>query len=208
MSNARSSRSLNADADTCHAPSSDAARGRICTATAAICVESSVAAATMHAIAQRAQVSQATMYRLWPSRTELLIDAVASLLARPAPRPHGLAFDTELAQTTIALTEALRRSVGSCYVELHLHLSPGPLRRHLYNHTLLPWRHQMAQIWSDGLAASQFTTDVEHSTAVDHLITVALVATVAPPHAAARHISIAMTALSRRHPPTLGSVRP
>src|ERR687898_3390646 len=46
------------------------------------------AAVTMEAIAERAGVSKATIYRWWPNRAAAVVGGVLSIVSPPGPFPH------------------------------------------------------------------------------------------------------------------------
>lgn len=69
-------------------PRREAARGAILDATLGLLGEGGFQAATMDAIAARAGVGKNTIYRRWPSKEELLADALHELATPPVPAAH------------------------------------------------------------------------------------------------------------------------
>ena len=83
-------------------PRSERAERAIIEATLALLAESGAAGLCIEKVAARAGVGKATIYRRWPGKEDLLLDAVACLKA-PLPEPRGLSVRDDL----LALLEAM-----------------------------------------------------------------------------------------------------
>ena len=72
-------------------PRSETARTAILDAAAELLLTHGLPAVSMDAVAQRAGVSKATIYRWWPTKETLALDALYTewAAARPAPRDTG-----------------------------------------------------------------------------------------------------------------------
>src|ERR1700743_1650675 len=72
-------------------PRSARAHEAILKAAAGLLLENGLAAVSMDAVAERAGVSKATIYRWWPTKETLALDALYTEWAavRPAPRDTG-----------------------------------------------------------------------------------------------------------------------
>jgi AcrR family transcriptional regulator len=68
-------------------PRSEKARAAILTAAAELLLEHGLVAVSMDAVAARAGVSKATIYRWWPTKETLALDALSSEWATAAPVP-------------------------------------------------------------------------------------------------------------------------
>lgn len=68
-------------------PRSERARQAVLAAALDIAAEEGPAGLRMEAIAQRAKVSKETLYRWWPSKTEVVLDALAERGQRTIPLP-------------------------------------------------------------------------------------------------------------------------
>ena len=77
-------------------------------ATLELLAENGYAALTIEAVATRAGVGKATLYRRWPGKVQLVIDAVRTLSEQPDPDTSAGVRD-EL----VELLEAVRRKSGS-----------------------------------------------------------------------------------------------
>jgi AcrR family transcriptional regulator len=76
-------------------PRSERADQAILEAALDLFTESGVAGVCMEAVAARAGVGKATVYRRWPRKEDLLIDALSSLKS-PLPEPAGESVRTDL----------------------------------------------------------------------------------------------------------------
>jgi AcrR family transcriptional regulator len=63
------------------------ARRRILRAALDVLADHGLPGFTVEAVAQRAGASKATLYRRWPSRRDLLVEAMDELASRPFPVP-------------------------------------------------------------------------------------------------------------------------
>ena len=77
-------------------------------ATLELLADDGYAALTMEAVAARAGVGKATLYRRWPNKEALVVEAVATL-SEPPEAPQGPGVRAEL----VTLVEAIRRKSGS-----------------------------------------------------------------------------------------------
>jgi AcrR family transcriptional regulator len=68
-------------------PRSEPARQAILAAAADLLLARGLSAASMDAIAERAGVSKATIYRWWPTKETLALDALYAQLTEPGPEP-------------------------------------------------------------------------------------------------------------------------
>lgn len=119
-------------------PSRDVA---IVEATLALLAEGGYGAVTMEAVAARAGVGKATLYRRYPNKEQLVVDAVATLVEPPEP-PAGAGVRDEL----VATLEAVRRKAGSLAGQIFPRLlsegarNPALLER--YREQVLEPRHR------------------------------------------------------------------
>jgi AcrR family transcriptional regulator len=75
---------------------SERARVAILDATLSLCHETGFAALTIEGIAERAGVSKKTIYRWWPSKGAVLLDAVSDLAARTALFPDTGDYERDM----------------------------------------------------------------------------------------------------------------
>lgn len=75
---------------------SERARVAILDAALSLCSETGFAALTVEGIAERAGVSKKTIYRWWPSKGSVLLDAVSDLAGRTASFPDTGDFERDM----------------------------------------------------------------------------------------------------------------
>jgi AcrR family transcriptional regulator len=88
-------------------PRSERAEQAIIDAALSVFAESGPDGLCIEQVAARAGVGKATIYRRWPGKEDLLLDAIAALKA-PLPEPAG----RSVAEDLVALLEAMYREVA------------------------------------------------------------------------------------------------
>ena len=140
-------------------------------ATVAILAEVGFNRLSIEAVAARARVGKPTIYRRWPSKLELVIDAVKRLTP---PMPTADTGDplTDLRQIVAQLIVTLTGSpVGSAHVALASDAQThAELARELGEHFLAPRRAVIADTIRRGIAAGQLRADIDVEMAIDMMI--------------------------------------
>jgi AcrR family transcriptional regulator len=77
-------------------PRSEPARRAVLAATVGLIEKSGYGRVTMEAIAQRAGVSKQTVYRWWPTKSAILLEALNEAAAAIAPAPDSGSLETDL----------------------------------------------------------------------------------------------------------------
>jgi AcrR family transcriptional regulator len=126
---------------------------------------------TIEAVAARAGVGKPTIYRRWPSKLELIIDAVQRL-APPFPTADTGDPLTDLRQIVPQLIADLTSSPVSranvalaCDAQTHAELARGLAERYL-----APRRAAIADILRRGVATGQLRTDIDVEMAIDLMV--------------------------------------
>ncbi|NKZ07653.1 TetR/AcrR family transcriptional regulator [Actinomadura latina] len=76
--------------------------------------EPGVAGLSIEAVAARAGVGKTTIYRRWPSKDALILDALGAAKA-PLPEPSGGSVREDLAELARALTDERKRRYSRCF---------------------------------------------------------------------------------------------
>lgn len=132
--------------------------------------EGSLGALTMEAVAARAGVGKATLYRRWSSKEQLVVDALATLV-EPPERSAGAGVRDQL----VALLEAVRRKTGSPAGKIFPRLvseavdNPELMRRYR-TQVLDPRRRRFIAVLEQGVAEGLVRADVDLDHAVDLLV--------------------------------------
>lgn len=149
-------------------PKLDAA---ITDATLELLADIGYAALTIEAVATRAGVGKATLYRRWPGKVQLVIDAVRTLSEQPDPDTSAGVRD-EL----VALLEAVRRKSGSSlagriFPRLIGDSADNPEFMRRYREQVLdPRRDRFRAALLRGVEQGLVRTDVDTDHAIDLLV--------------------------------------
>ncbi|BCJ40748.1 TetR family transcriptional regulator [Actinoplanes ianthinogenes] len=119
----------------------------------------SAAAVSIESVAAKAGVGKATIYRRWPNKEALLIDAVRSMKG-PIPEPAGVSVRDDL----IALVTANRSSRVQDYGKVTACLLPELMRdeqlRQMHHAVMEPRREVMREILRRGIADGELRPDL------------------------------------------------
>lgn len=149
-------------------PKLDAA---ITDATLELLAEIGYAALTIEAVATRAGVGKATLYRRWPGKVQLVVDAVRTLSEQPDPDTSAGVRD-EL----VELLEAVRRKSGSSlagriFPRLIGDSADNPEFMRRYREQVLdPRRDRFRTALLRGVEQGLVRTDVDTDHAIDLLV--------------------------------------
>jgi AcrR family transcriptional regulator len=147
-------------------PSLDVA---IVRATLDLLAEGGYAAVTMEAVAGRAGVGKATLYRRWPGKEQLVVDALAAL-AEPVELREGAAVRDQL----VALLEGIQRRTGSLAGRIFPRLiseavdNPELMLRYR-RQVLEPRRQVLRDVLARGVREGLIRDDVRDGAALDHV---------------------------------------
>ncbi|GAA1463432.1 hypothetical protein GCM10009619_41860 [Williamsia maris] len=132
----------------------------------------------MYTIARDAQVSNATVYKLWPNRSALLADALVARFPVPEPRTGTGGNDpvAELSTTTHNLINALGSDLGRRYPEIRAAVYGAELHDQLDKALFTPWLNRITDICREGVAIGVFRGAMADSIAGVHVAAAALAA--------------------------------
>jgi AcrR family transcriptional regulator len=143
-------------------PRSEQAEHAIIDAALELFAESGVAGVCVEAVAARAGVGKATIYRRWPGREDLLIAALASLKS-PLPSPRGESVRDDL----VTLLEVMLRDAADPrhLQQYALLLGEGqkyPRLMTRYKETVLePRREVLRSVLRRGIATGELRADAD-----------------------------------------------
>jgi AcrR family transcriptional regulator len=143
-------------------PRSERADRAIIEATLSLLAESGAAGLCIEKVAARAGVGKATIYRRWPGKEDLLLDAIACLKA-PLPEPRGQTVRDDL----LALIEAMcQQFADPCHMrEFALLLGEGAAYPRLmarYTETVIePRREVIRTVLRRGVATGELRADID-----------------------------------------------
>ena len=148
-------------------PRSERAERAILEAALELFGESGVAGVGIEAVAARAGVGKATIYRRWPGKEDLLLDAL-SLLKSPLPEPHGQSVHEDLvAMLRVMCQDAADPTRMRRYALLLGEGEKYPRILQRYKETVVePRREVIRSVLCRGIASAELRPDADIEVAV------------------------------------------
>jgi AcrR family transcriptional regulator len=117
-------------------------------------------ALSIESIAAKAGVGKATIYRRWPNKEALLVDAVATVKGEPA-KIGGGSVREDLATLLRPMTKAPHTRAGKILPCLIAELPRNPELRNVYNRITSPRRELMRQVLQRGIREGTLRADLD-----------------------------------------------
>jgi AcrR family transcriptional regulator len=128
------------------------------------------AAVTVEAIAERAGVSKATVYRWWPNRAAVVMDGFLSIVSSQVPFPHTGRAREDIRIHMRRLAEAFSGKIGSTVAALIAEGQSNPeLAEALRSRWLSVRREEAREILELGIERGELRDDIDPEVAVDVL---------------------------------------
>jgi AcrR family transcriptional regulator len=128
------------------------------------------AAVTVEAIAERAGVSKATIYRWWPNKAAVVMDSFLSMVSSEVPFPHTGHAGEDLRLHMRMLAEAFGGKMGRTVVALIAEGQADPeLAEALRSRWLSVRRTEAKEILELGIERGELREDLDPEVAVDVL---------------------------------------
>jgi AcrR family transcriptional regulator len=152
-------------------PRSETARLAILAAAGDLMLSGGLAAATMDAIAARAGVSKATVYKWWPSRGAVALDGFLDRVAGTLAIPAGLSAADALAWQVDALIKIFRDSTAGPLMRALVAAaqSDPDISRALREQWLAPRRAVALDILRGGVQRGEIRPGLDHEGILDAL---------------------------------------
>lgn len=153
-------------------PRSEAARSAVLTAAAELALDGGPAAATVDAIAKRAEVSRTTIYKWWPSAPAIVLEGLLDSVRDSITRPPGSTSVEALTHHVTALFGILADpAVGPLLRNVIAASASDPaIERALLDQWIVPRRAAVADTLRDAVARGELPVDVDVDVAVDALV--------------------------------------
>lgn len=143
---------------------------RVLAAATELLLEGGVAACTVEAVSKRSGVSKPTIYRRWPQRTALAIDAFAAHIAREVPLVETDDAAADLQRSVTELVAQYDGRDGRVFVELIAAAVLEPGTAELLNERFFePRRAALRALWARGVGSSQLDPHVDVDLMIDLL---------------------------------------
>ena len=151
-------------------PRSERARRAILRAANELLEGEGFAAVTVEAIAERAGVSKATVYRWWPNRTAVVMDGFLSTVSSEVPFPHTGHAQEDIRIHMRRLAEAFSDKIGRTVAALIAEGQSDPeLAEALRSRWLSVRRAEAREILELGIERGELREDLDLEVAVDVL---------------------------------------
>lgn len=136
--------------------------------------EVGLGAVTVDAIAERAGVSKATIYRRWDSKETMLVEGLVNLASK-APDPTGDDIQSALTSLLAQTCDFLESRAGSALPWLVGEVAAGtPLGRKYADSVIRPRRELVADLIRQGVDTGELRSDLDVEIATDLVGGVAL----------------------------------
>jgi len=120
----------------------------------------SVDGLSMEAVAAKAGVGKATIYRRWPNKEALLIDAVATMKG-PLPQPAGESVRDDLVMLIAAMRQKRMEHYGKVTACLFPELMKNPEMHSVYQGVVEPRRDVMREVLHRGIRNGELRADLD-----------------------------------------------
>lgn len=151
-------------------PRSEKTRLAILEATADLLVEGGLAATSIESIAARAGVSKVTIYKWWPSRGSVAIDAYFHRYRQTTAFPDSGRVGDDLTSQILVMIAAFRGRAGEIMAELIGQAQSDPaLAETLRTGWLQPRREMSAEVIQRGIDRGELRSDVNMAVLLDQL---------------------------------------
>ncbi|MDQ5810608.1 MAG: TetR/AcrR family transcriptional regulator [Actinomycetota bacterium] len=151
-------------------PRSERARRAILQAANELLESEGFASVTVEAIAERAGVSKATVYRWWPNKAAVVMDGFLSTVSSEAPFPHTDSAQEDIRLHMRRLTKALGGKMGRTVAALVAEGQADPeLTEALHSRWLSVRRAEVKEILEQGMARGELRGGLDLEVAVDSL---------------------------------------
>ena len=151
-------------------PRSERARRAILQAANELLESEGFAAVTVEKIAERAEVSKATVYRWWPNRAAVVMDGFLATVSSEVPFPHTGDALEDLRLHMRRLTEAFGGKIGRTVAALIAEGQTDPeLAEALRSRWLSVRRAEAKEILELGIERGELRDDLDPKVAVDVL---------------------------------------
>jgi AcrR family transcriptional regulator len=137
-------------------------------ATAELLREVGVRSTTAEAIASRAGVSRATLYKWWPNKTAVAIEAFATHMSEAVHVPDTGRARDDIVRQLQEVAAFFSGSNGRILAQLVAEAQSTPeAMRDLQERFFVPRRAAVLQLWNRGVAQGEFRSDIDPELAID-----------------------------------------
>jgi AcrR family transcriptional regulator len=117
-------------------------------------------ALSMEGVAAKAGVGKATIYRRWPNKEALLVEAVAAMKG-PLPEPAGESVRDDLVMLIAAMRNKRMEHYGKVTLCLLPEIARSPEMRRIYQGVIEPRREIMRGVLRRGITTGELRPDLD-----------------------------------------------
>jgi len=152
-------------------PRSEQSHAAVLRATSELLHEVGLRSMTTEEIASRSGVSKATIYKWWPNKYAVAVEAFLSEMMADWHDPDTASATADLRSVLRALVSFYTGPNGRVFAELIGEAQFDPtVRTELHKHLMLAHRDLIKRVWTRGVVAGQFRRGIDPDDAVDVLI--------------------------------------
>ncbi|HEV7850007.1 MAG TPA: TetR/AcrR family transcriptional regulator [Mycobacterium sp.] len=156
-------------------PRSEESRAAVLRATSELLNEVGLRAMTTEEIATRSGASKATIYKWWPNKYAVAIDAFLSEMMAESRDPDTGSAHDDLRAVMRGLTHFYTGQSGRVYAQLVGEAQTDPLVQQELRANLVESRRDLFRtIWDRGVARGELRTDIDREVAIDLVVGPAL----------------------------------
>jgi AcrR family transcriptional regulator len=152
-------------------PRSEQSRVAVLRATSELLKTVGLRAMTTEEISNRSGASKATIYKWWPNKHAVAVEAFLTEMMAESPDPDTGSAQDDFRRVIRGLGHFYRGDSGRVFAQLIGEAQSDPLvREELHAHLVEPRRALMRTIWDRGVARGELRADVDPTAALDQLI--------------------------------------
>lgn len=149
-------------------PRSERAHRAVLAATAELLLEQDVRSVTAEAIAERAGVSKATIYKWWPSKVAVALEAFAARMAADVSIPDTGSVRTDFVEELTAVMRFYTSPAGRTFAQLVAEGQSDPGMLAEFRERFLAGRREAVRpIWKRGVERGELRAEVDPEIALD-----------------------------------------
>ena len=152
-------------------PRSEQSRVAVLRATSELLHEVGLRAMTTEEISNRSGASKATIYKWWPNKHAVAVEAFLTEMMAESPDPDTGSAREDFRLVIRGLAHFYTGASGRVFAQLIGEAQGDPLvQAELNTHLVAPRRALMRTIWARGVARGELRPDVDPDAAIDQLI--------------------------------------
>lgn len=149
-------------------PRSEKARQAVLRAASEMLPQTGLRAMTVDGIAARSGVSKATIYKWWPSKYAVAVDAFLSQMFASAPAPDTGSVHEDFRLALRGIMRFYRSTSGGVFAQLVAEAQSDPqVTAELRDHLIAARRDLVREIWTRAVARGQLSAEIDPEIGLD-----------------------------------------